>query len=358
MNTPSNMQSGAPISGPEVWSGASLRDSTAWILHLSEAEIADIHNGFTHAKATGKDLLALSRDDFPMPLMAARFSAVRAELEGGRGFTLLRGMPIDRYDMTESRLLFWGLSQHLGDPQEQDGAGNRLHSVTNTGLRVEKGNSVRSYQTDDELTFHNDGGDAFMLLCVRTAKSGGMSKLVSVAQLYNEVLRRRPDLVETLQQPFHFDTRGQHRGGLKVQSVPIFNFHDGRLSALYKRRYLLTAQDYPEVPRLSPQQQQAIDLIESLCKDPDVILTFFMQPGDLQIANNYSVLHARERYDDFDDPALRRHLYRAWVTLPNGRPLPEVFGQSREFATSYARRQADLQAHSIPGDPHAFTTSL
>jgi hypothetical protein len=326
------------ISGPEVWSGASLRDDDTWIKPLVQAEIDEIDAAMKHAKTRDVELTTLTRDDFPMPLMARRFESVRKELEGGRGFTLLRGFPIERYSLDESRLIFWGLANHLGEPQEQDGAGNRLHSVTNSGLRVELTNSVRSYQTDDELTFHNDGGDAFMLLCLRPAESGGLSKLVSASTLYNEVQRRRPDLIEVLQQPFHFDTRGQHRSGLKIQSVPIFNFLDGRLSILYKRRYLLTAQNFPEVPRFTPEQEQAIALIESLTRDPEIQLSFYMQAGDIQIASNYAVLHARDKYKDFDDPARRRHLLRAWFTLENGRPLPQVFSQTREFATSYARR--------------------
>ncbi|MDB5807166.1 MAG: taurine catabolism dioxygenase TauD [Betaproteobacteria bacterium] len=328
----------APIDGPEDWSGASLRGSQEWIAHLGEAEIADIDRALAHAKTLDRELLSLTREDFPMPLMDQRFDAVRAELEGGRGFALLRGLPIARYTQEDARLLFWGLSQHLGEPQEQDGAGNRLHSVTNTGMRVEKNNNVRSFQTDDELTFHCDGGDAFMLLCLRTAKSGGISKLVSAAHLYNEILRRRPDLIEVLQQDFHFDTRGQHLGGVRFQSVPIFNFFQGRLSMLYKRRYLRTAQEFPEVPKFTKGQQEAVELIESLTNDPEVQLSFYMEPGDLQIANNYAVLHARSKYEDFDEPERRRHLFRAWVTLPNGRALPPAFATTREFGTSYARR--------------------
>lgn len=328
----------APITTAEAWNGAGLRGREDWIVHLTAAEIDDIDRGLAHARQTGRELFSLTRDDYPMPLMARRFEAVRNELEGGRGFTLLRGLPVARYSDADARILFWGLSQHLGEPQEQDGAGNRMHSVTNTGMRVEKTNNVRSFQTDDELTFHNDGGDAFMLLCLRTAKSGGISKLVSVAHLYNEILRRRPDLIEVLQQPFHFDTRGQHLGGVRFQSVPIFNFCQGRLSVLYKRRYLRTAQEFPEVPRLTQGQQEAVDLIESLTQDPDVQFTFYMQPGDMQIANNYAVLHARSKYEDFDEPERKRHLLRAWVTLPNGRPLPEAFARSREFGTAYARR--------------------
>lgn len=334
------------LSTPEVWSGASLRGRDDWLSPLSSEEIDDIDAVVRHARTLGRDLFSLTREDLPLHAMARRLQAVRDELEGGRGFVVLRGLPIERYDLEESRLLFWALSLHLGDPQEQDGKGNRMHSVTNTGLRVEKNNSVRSYQTDDELTFHNDGGDAFMLLCIRPAPSGGMSKLVSVAHLYNEVLRRRPDLIEVLQQPFDFDTRGQHRAGLKVQSIPIFNFHEGHLSALYKRRYLRTAQELPGVPRWTPEQQQAIELIEELCEDPEVQLSFYMQAGDIQIANNYSVLHARTKYEDDPDPAKRRHLLRSWLTLPNGRPLPPVFAMSREFGTSYLRRHG-----AAPGVP-------
>lgn len=331
-------QSG-PISGPEVWSGASLRDRTDWITHLDAADAAELAGAVAALKAAGVPDMGFDKTDFRIPRMAQRLQTVRDALEGGRGFALLRGLPIADYSDADARLLFWGLAQHLGDPQGQDGAGNRMHSVTNTGMRVEPGNSVRSFQTDDELTFHNDGGDAFMLLCLRTAQSGGMSKLVSVAHLYNEVLRRRPDLITTLQEPYHFDTRGQHPTGLKIQSVPILNFHAGRLSALYKRRYLRLAQENPDVPRLTTAQQQAIDLVESLCNDPDVQLNFYMEAGDIQIANNYSVLHARSKYEDVDDPAKRRHLLRAWLTLPNGRPLPAVFGMTREFAASYAARQ-------------------
>jgi hypothetical protein len=56
------------------------------------------------------------------------------------------------------------------------------------------------------------------------------------------------------------------------------------------------------------------------------------------MANNYAVLHARSKYEDFDEPERRRHLFRAWVTLPNGRALPPAFATTREFGTSYARR--------------------
>lgn len=329
------------FAGPGVWSGAELNARTDWIVHFTAEEVQEIDAMVQSMRDRKVDVTALGRKDFSLPAIERRFDSIHAELEGGRGFALMRGLPVDRYSVEENRLLFWALALSLGDPQGQDAAGNRIHSVTNTQKRVETTNDVRSFQTDDELTFHNDGGDAFMLLCLKTAKSGGMSKLVSVEKLYNEVLKRRPDLVQVLQEPFHFDTREQHPTGLKVQSCPILNVFGGRLSVLYKRRYLLAAQRFPEVPRLTQAQEEAVQLVETICNDPSVQLSFYMEPGDVQIANNYAVLHARTKYQDYEDPAERRHLFRAWVTLPNGRALPPAFALTREFRTSYLSRQAD-----------------
>jgi len=328
------------LSGPGVWSGAELNARTDWIQRWTPDELAEIDALVQSMRGWQGDVTTLTRSQLKLPLVAQRYEAIQRQLEGGRGFALVRGLPVQRYSTEENRLIFWALSLLLGDPQAQDAAGNRMHSVTNTMQRVETTNNVRSYQTDDELTFHNDGGDAFMLLCLKTAQSGGMSKLVSVEKIYNEALKRRPDLVEVLQQPFHFDTREQHPTGLKVQVAPILNFFEGRLSILYKRRYLLSAQRFPEteVPRFTQAQEEAIQLIESICNDPEVQLNFYMEPGDVQIANNYATLHARTKYQDYDDPAERRHLFRAWVTLPNGRPLPPVFELTREFRSSYLSR--------------------
>ena len=341
MNETQRREDANPLIGPEVWRASDFQGRTDWIATIQPDEIAEIDAMVRRLQGRAQNATELERNDFSMPRLAERFETVRAELEGGKGFYLLRGLPIERYTVQESRLIFWALALMLGDPQEQDRAGNRIHSVTNTNLRVEGSNEVRSYQTDDELTFHNDGGDAFMLLCLKTAQSGGMSKLISVAHLYNEVLAQRPDLIDVLQEAFHFDTREQHPLGLKVQSSPILNFFDGKLSVLYKRRYLMSAQRYPDVPRLTTAQEEAIALVEAICNDPATQLNFYMEPGDIQIANNYSVLHARTKYQDHDDPAQRRHLFRAWLTLPNGRPLPPAFARTREFRTSYLSRHPE-----------------
>ncbi len=41
-----------------------------------------------------------------------------------------------------------------------------------------------------------------------------------------------------------------------------------------------------------------------------------LEPGDIQIINNYTTLHARTEYVDHDD-GRKRFLLRMWLNLPN-----------------------------------------
>jgi len=328
-----------PIESPDVWTHQDFKDNLNWIARWENQELDEIHALVNRWRQAPSPLTEIDVRENTTPLLSKRFQTIRQEIEGGKGFYLLRGLPISKYTKSEAQVISWVLSNYLGVPQGQDKLGSLIHSVTNTGLKVAENSEVRSYQTDDELTFHNDGGDAFMLLCFKTAKSGGMSKLVSVSAIFNEILKRRTDLIDTLQESYYFDTRGQHPTGLKIQHCPILNFYQGYLSVLYKRRYLFAAQRFPEVPKLSEQQIEALDLFEAICNEPKIQLSFYMEPGDIQIANNFSVLHARTKYEDFQEPDQKRHLFRIWLTLKNGRPLPPAFEGTREFRTSYLSRQ-------------------
>jgi hypothetical protein len=333
------------ITGPAAWTGAEMIGRTDWVRQLTSAEIGEINAALAAAKSRGAELFSLTRDEFPLPNFGDVLAGLREELETGRGFQLLRGLPVAHYSLDDLRLLFRGLAVHLGEPEPQDGAGALMHDIRDTGQKVETTPNIRGFQTNDELQFHNDGGDAFMLLCLRTALSGGTSKLVSVAALFNRILHERPDLAEVLQQPFYFDARQQQASGRPmVQVVPLLLWHAGRLHAIHKRAYIRTAQRFEDVPRLTAAQEAALDLVDAICGDPNFHLSFEMQPGDIQIGSNHAVLHSRTTYQDHPDPALRRHLLRVWVTLPNGGPLPPEFETTREFSHTYARRLARAAA--------------
>lgn len=327
-----------PVNHASVWKGADLQQRRDWVSHYTAEELQEARTLATTVSDRYPVLEQIPVEDLHLPLLRAKLEAISDHLEKGIGFHLLKGLPVQEWSNAQSKTVFWVLARLAGFPESQDKAGSKLHSVRDKGKSVQQDSTARGYETNNELTFHNDGSDAVMLLCLNTAISGGDSKLVSAGYIFNEVLRQAPELITVLQQPFHFDTREQHPDGRKIQSVPIFNYYAGQLSILYKRQYLLTAQRFPDVPRLTDAQAAALDWIERIANDPANHLTFHLEPGDISFANNYTVLHSRTAYEDHEALEDKRHLLRTWLTLNNGRTLPPVFAQTREFMHSYRRR--------------------
>jgi hypothetical protein len=328
-----------PVTGSAAWHGEKISSTGGWIVHLEPAHLEEIASAVDATKKRALELLDIKAEDFPLPRLAALITDLQSELEMGRGFALIRAIPVERCGKEEITAAFWGLGNHIGTPEPQDRAGNLLHHVRDTGLDLAQNDNLRLYQTNQTIPYHNDGSDVFMLLCIQPAKRGGRSLLISAVTVFNEILRRRADLAEVLQQPFYFDARGQQADGLpRYQAVPIFNIFEGRLHVIYKRDYIDLAQRFDEVPPLSERQIEALDLLDEICNESDFALEFDMQAGDILLANNYQLLHSRTVFEDYEDPDHRRHMLRLWLTLPNGRALPPVFEHTREFCHSYARR--------------------
>ena len=327
-----------PISGPACWTAQSLRARQDWIHPLSDAEVADL-NLATDGVAD-RALLSIEQADFPLPVLSARLGKIRSAVLDGTGLALVRGLPVAGQDEARVERMLWGLGLHLGVPQPQDASSALLHHVRDTGVNVAGRDDVRTFETNEAQPWHNDGGDMFLLLCRDVATSGGKSYLASVHTLFNALLERDPALVRTLQSDFHFDSRGQGLPGRgQTQTVPIFTWHNDRLFILHKRHYIEAAQRFDEVPRLSPAQIEALDALEEICDDPDVHLAFDLEPGDLEIANNFAVLHKRGAFDQASDSTSRRHMLRLWLGLPDGWPLPESFRETREYGPLFKVRK-------------------
>lgn len=335
-----NQEPTAPISpatGPSCWMGRDLAATGSHIHALTDDDRRVLERLLD--TTAGREALSLTAADFPLGPLAARVEAITREVVEGTGFVLLR-TGLETLDEEAARRLVWGLGQHMGVPQPQDGAGTLLHDVRDTGANLETQDDVRIYQTNREQTFHNDGADMVALLCRRQAAEGGWSMIVSAHAIFNEILARRPDLAAALTQPFHFDARGQALPGRSwVQSLPIYQRHAGRWFVLYKRPYIELAQRAPEIPRLTEAQSQAMDMLDALCDDPAFHLKFKMAPGDIIVANNFTTLHARAAYEDSDPApgadtggaAEKRHMLRLWLGVEGGVALPPAFADTREF---------------------------
>ncbi len=326
-----------PLLGVECWRAADLADASTWQYELRPDDIAELEAAY---KGPDTDFLSSGITDFPLPRLHSRIQEISRRLELGRGIFLIRGFPVDRFSEDECERIFWGLGAHFGLAEPQDAEGALMHHIRDTGQDVGSTDNVRGFQTASALPFHNDGGDIFMLLCLETAARGGQSKLISAGTIFNQILAERPDLAQVLQEDFYFDARAQQLDGTnRVQRVPIFSFEDDRIQVLYKRGYIQLGQRFPEVPKLTELQTEALDLFDEVCRREENIYLFDLQPGDILIANNFSVLHGRTRYDDKSRDH-QRHLLRLWLTTPEGRALPEVFSETREFGLTWRRRQA------------------
>jgi hypothetical protein len=308
-----------------AWLGSEIASRSDWIHLLSAAEIDDLDQAVAHARATGKPLGELSRDDFPLGVLAASVHEWLDALDSGRGFVLVRGVPVERYGEEDASLAYWGLGLHLGRAVSQNAAGDLLGHVRDAGL-ARRDPTVRLYRTREPLGFHTDGSDIVGLLCLRPAKSGGTSRIASSAAIYHEILRRRPDLVSTLHEPFPFDRNGEEGPGEPpYYSIPICRETDGRLRTFYIGWYIRDSQRHAEAPRLTRAQREVIDLIDEIASDPRIHLDMDFRAGDIQWLKNAAILHARTEFEDHAAPERNRHLLRLWLTsrraFADGDPL-------------------------------------
>lgn len=313
------------ITGPSAWRGEDLRHSGAWIHTFTQSELSELHRALARVHGRGLSLPEIGRDDFPLPTLGPRLEALRHELLHGRGFALLRGLPMERYALEDAAAMYWGIGVWFGRPRSQNARGHLLGHVRDVGYDLDDPN-VRTYQTTQRQYYHTDSVDLVALLCVRKAKSGGLSSLVSSVTAYNALLERRPELLPTLFEPFHFDRRGEVPRGMDPWfSLPIFNWHAGLLTTIYVRRYIESAQRFSAVPRLTARQREALDALDAILEDPRVHLQMAFEPGDIQVVHNHQILHDRTQFEDWPDPSRKRHLLRLWLCPPDGRPLPSAF---------------------------------
>lgn len=325
------------LSGRAVWTGSELETAGDWIRTLSDAHRAELHAALTHARATGKRMTALTRDDFPLPRTAALLADIADELETGRGAVRLRGLPVERYDEQDLRLIFWGIGRHLGTAVYQNARGEIMGEV-----RDESRLAAKTYETTAEgavasararsrstgpLRWHTDRCDVIALMCVRNAQAGGLSKLASIPAIHNEILRRRPDLHTLLCQDYWrarpVDEDGLSPDGKGVFAMPVFGFADGRITSQYSRTYVEQAQEIAAVPRLTAAQNEALDLLAEVAEE--LCLHSAFVPGDIQLLNNHVIYHGRTAYQDDPESRQDRLLFRLWLATPNSRPLPAGF---------------------------------
>jgi hypothetical protein len=310
-----------PVQDPAGWTKDDLARSTDWIYELTARDIEDLDRAVGRIESRGLSLMELHRSDFDLPVLGPTLEAIREELVRGIGLKLIRGVPVQRYSRLQSAIAFLGIGTYIGVPVSQNAKGHLLGHVKDLGNRSLENPTDRGYQTHDKLPFHSDSCDVVGLLCLHHSKSGGASTVVSTVQIYNEMLKRAPHLVEALAEPVYRDRRGEVPQGAKpYYPLPVFNWHQDYLSVFWQGGYIRSAQRFPELPRHSAALLAALDMFTQLTRE----LCFHMdfRQGDIQFLNNAVTVHSRTEFEDYPEPERKRHLLRLWLATPGGRPLP------------------------------------
>ncbi|SLN35926.1 Taurine catabolism dioxygenase TauD, TfdA family [Falsiruegeria litorea R37] len=326
------------IDTPAAWVGRDLAERPEdWLYQLAPDDVADLEQAARHFLSLNRDVGEITAEGFPLTQFAAHLSALRDKLLNGVGVEVLRGLPVEAYDQKMAAAVFCGIGAHLGSARSQNADGHILGHVRDVG-RDPNDPTARIYQTSARQSFHTDSADVVGLLCLRDAKEGGDSLLVSAETIFNRMRAARPDLLARLFDPIATDRRGEVPEGMEpYMTIPPFSWHAGKLTVFYQRQYIDSAQRFEGAMRLTPAHVEALDMFDALANDPELHITMRLQPGDMQFVYNHAMLHDRTGFIDWPDPDKRRHLFRLWLSLPGDRPLPPVFAERYGDLTIGAR---------------------
>jgi hypothetical protein len=194
-----------------------------------------------------------------------------------------------------------------------------LAHIVDQGLDYNAPN-VHGSATSAEQMPHTDPADVVGLLCVRPAARGGTSRIASSVAIHEELRNRRPDLLAVLERGYVHDLRGQEAGAAPVtRRIPVYSRHEGKLACIFNSKTVLAAERKTGV-RLTQPEREALEEVVALALDPRFQVEMDLQPGDLQLLNNFTMLHSRTAWTD-PDPASRRLMLRLWLKVPNARTL-------------------------------------
>ncbi len=307
-----------PLATAAAWRGREMARRSDWRVRLDATQVQELERALAAATATGKPTGELTATDFPLGSLVGEMRRWRYELEQGRGFQVVSGVPVESWSQEEAERCFWCLGLHMGTPGAQNVQGDLLGHVVDTGDDAEDP-FVRLYRTSANIAYHCDAADVVGLLCLRSAKSGGASRIVSSVAVYDELLARRPDLAPRLYEPFLLDVRNEDASGaIRYLPIPPCRHAAGRLRTFFHSDYFRSVQRHEDVEPFTAQEAELLDLYEEIASQPGLYLDMDLAPGDVQWLSNHTVLHARTEYEDHPEPERKRHLLRLWLSIEDG----------------------------------------
>jgi len=309
-----------------AWKGKDLESDRSWHYTFADDELAEVHAALEEVKKKGLKAGEFGKEEFNLPILQEKLNKIDQVIRNGRGFALLRGFPVDKYSMDDLKKIYWGLGTHFGTIISHNTKGDYIAPVTDLALKGDDPNR-RNNTTNQHLDPHTDLADVVTLMCIEKAKEGGQSSLTSSVQIYNEIVDNHPEFLPVLFEGFYHDYRGYgpnwDPNEVTPTKIPVFEYNNGRVNCAFARKIIETGAQKRGVP-LTQLEQDAINYVHEIALRDDMRLDMMLEPGDIQIINNYITLHSRTNYIDHDG-GRKRYLLRMWINLPDNVQLSEDF---------------------------------
>lgn len=311
----------AQIDHPSAWTTKEVPGKESLVRVLTAGQLAAIDELL--AKTRHLKPQQVTREQFDHPEITPLLKDFLNEIMNEKGAVIIRGITPDRYSEDDFERIYWGFGTHWGNAVVQSPRGDRLGHVRY--VPPSKDVATRAYTSNNELYPHADSNEIVGLMCVKSAKSGGYSSLVSSLAAHNYIQKHRPDLLEPLYEGYFFTTReGLQRGHLITPyKVPLYCCVEGKVSCYYNRNYIYRAGE--QTGAVPPKLLEAMKYLDDVLEMDELKIEFLLEEGEMAVWHNFTVLHSRTSYEDYEEPERKRHLLRLWLDVPNGRPMIPVY---------------------------------
>ncbi|KAJ5369398.1 hypothetical protein N7509_014010 [Penicillium cosmopolitanum] len=312
------------LTGSLVWNPENLTNTYDWNYHLTTADLEEINAALRHFQALNRPMGELLPATFPLPKLHSALREISNEVHNGHGFKVIRGLPVDNYTREENIIIYTGLSSHVAPirgRQDNKWQGKPADVLVAHVKDLSHGCTSKEIPgpvvTADKQVFHTDAGDVIALFCLSEGESGGESfpcnfPTLSRLELHTKLKKRK---LKNVSDPSFAPTEDVYKLRPLLYYQPATKTDLERLIIQYSRRNLtgyLECKRSANIPPLTEAQAEALDAVHFTAEENAISLDF--HKGDIQFANNLSILHARGAFTDSAEK--RRHLVRLWLRDP------------------------------------------
>lgn len=313
-------------SGSFAWKASSFKDPSAYMVELTSDDRGEMLAALESLGHGGRlaPVHALAKHDFGYGALGTKLSHAYDEVRSGKGFVVLRGLPIEGLSLEQFTACAWSVGTHFGRALSQNAQGELVTSVIDASG---EDSTPRMYRSNLELRPHTDVTAMISLACWHKSASGGASIIVSGVTVHDAMRARAPELLEPLYRGYHYHRLGEE--GAREEPVtpyrmPVFANRNGQLSCRYQRAGLAGGMREIGIP-LQERDIAALNLLDQVASAPENRLAFFLERGDMIVINNYTVMHARTSFTNFPEPERQRRLVRLWFDAEGFRDVPSEF---------------------------------